>query len=231
MPKMSEKGKAVIKLDSVCKTYRMGGEDVNALKEVSLEVDRKEFVSVMGPSGSGKSTLLQMMGALDKPTSGEISIDGVPLSKLSEPDLARTRGSKIGFVFQVFNLYPTLTALENVELPMIIMEKSKEEVRERAHRLLHRVGLENREHHLPSQLSGGQRQRVAIARALSNDPSFILADEPTGNLDSKSGREIMDMFTELNKEGKTIVVVTHDQAISSHSERVMKIMDGKLVGG
>jgi len=222
---------SVIELDNVNKTYRMDEVEVPVLKNINLKITRKDFVSIMGPSGSGKSTLLQMIGALDKPTSGRVLIDEMDLSRLSEIEIARTRGKKIGFVFQTFNLYPTLNALENVELPMIIMEKGKSERKKKAMDLLGLVGLKERAEHLPSQLSGGERQRIAIARALANDPSFILADEPTGNLDSKSGSDIMNIFTKLNEEGRTIVVVTHDKNIASHSKHIIQIKDGRIVGG
>jgi len=208
----------------------MDDVEVPVLNNISLKIMKKDFVSIMGPSGSGKSTLLNMIGALDKPSSGKVLIDGTDLSRLSEIEIARTRGKKIGFVFQVFNLYPTLNALGNVELPMIIMEKEKSERKKRAMNLLELVGLKERAEHLPSQLSGGERQRVAIARALANDPSFILADEPTGNLDSESGNEIMKIFVKLNEEGRTIVVVTHDKNIASHSKHIIQIKDGRIMG-
>lgn len=212
------------------KTYKMDEVEVPVLKDVSLKIMEKDFVSIMGPSGSGKSTLLQMIGALDRPTSGKVFIDGTDLSKLSEIEISRLRGKKIGFVFQTFNLYPTLNALENVELPMIIMEKNKEEMRKRAMHLLEIVGLKERAGHLPSQMSGGERQRISIARALANDPSFVLADEPTGNLDSKSGNDIMCIFKKLNEEGRTLVVVTHDKNIALHSKHIIQIKDGKIQG-
>ena len=221
---------SVIELDDVNKTYKMDEVEVPVLKNINLKIKKKDFVSIMGPSGSGKSTLLQMIGALDMPSSGKVLIDGTDLSKLSEIEIARTRGKKIGFVFQTFNLYPTLNALENVELPMVIMEKNKTERKKRAMHLLERVGLKDRAEHLPSQVSGGERQRIAIARALANDPSFILADEPTGNLDSKTGKEIMNIFVSLNEEGRTIVVVTHDMNIASHSKHIIQIKDGKIIG-
>lgn len=222
---------SVIELDQVSKIYKMDEVEVQALNNVNLKIKKKEFAAVMGPSGSGKSTLLQMMGCLDRPTSGKIFLDGVDISKLNENQLARVRGKKIGFVFQYFNLYPTLTAQGNVELPMMIVEKDKEFRERKALELLRIVDLENRAKHLPSQLSGGERQRVSIARALSNDPSFILADEPTGNLDSKSGKDVMNIFVKLNEEGRTIIVVTHDKNIASHSKRVIQIKDGRIIGG
>jgi len=222
--------KPAIELDQVNKTYKMDDVEVQVLKNVDLKISKKDFTSIMGPSGSGKSTLLTMIGALDKPTSGKVFIDGTDLSKLSEFEIARARGEKIGFVFQTFNLYPTLDALGNVELPMIIMEKNKTERKKRSMDLLGLVGLRDRAEHLPSQLSGGERQRVAIARALANDPSFILADEPTGNLDSTSGNEIMEIFKKLNEEGRTVVVVTHDVNIASHSKHIIQIRDGRIIG-
>ena len=221
---------SVIELDQVSKSYKMDDVEVPVLNNINLKIMKKDFVSIMGPSGSGKSTLLNMIGALDKPSSGKVLIDGTDLSRLSEIEIARTRGKKIGFVFQVFNLYPTLNALGNVELPMIIMEKEKSERKKRAMNLLELVGLKERAEHLPSQLSGGERQRVAIARALANDPSFILADEPTGNLDSESGNEIMKIFVKLNEEGRTIVVVTHDKNIASQSKHIIQIKDGRIMG-
>lgn len=221
--------KSVIKLDNVSKMYQLDSVRVEALKQVYLEIKKKEFISIMGASGSGKSTLLHLIGVLDKPTKGSIYLDGVDISKLSKDKLARLRGEKIGFVFQFFNLYPTLTAKENVELPMIIHEIDKKKREARSTELLEKVGLAGRAEHYPSQLSGGERQRVAIARALANDPSMILADEPTGNLDSKTGVEIMNVFTSLNKEGKTIVMVTHEKNIARYSKRTIQVRDGKIV--
>jgi putative ABC transport system ATP-binding protein len=220
--------KSVIKLDNVSKTYRMDSVSVDALRNVSLDIKQGEFVSIMGSSGSGKSTLLHLLGTLDKPTEGIVYLDGEDISKLSSEKLARTRGKKIGFVFQFFNLYPTLTARENVELPMIINE-SPGDREKRANELLKKVGMSDRSEHYPSQLSGGQRQRVAIARALANNPGMILADEPTGNLDSKTGEDIMRLFTGLNKEGKTIVMVTHEKNIARFSQRIIRVKDGTIV--
>ncbi|HIJ98839.1 TPA: ABC transporter ATP-binding protein [archaeon] len=221
--------KAVIELRNLSKKYKMDAVTVNALENVSLQIKQGDFVAVIGPSGSGKSTLLHMVGLLDRPTSGAIYVEGKNILNFSDSELAHVRGEKIGFVFQFFNLYPTMSALGNVELPMIIAEKDLDYRKERAMELLKLVGLEKRADHFPAQLSGGERQRVAIARALANDPLLILADEPTGNLDSKSGHEVMKLFTKLNNSGKTIVVVTHDSEIASHAERLIRISDGKVV--
>jgi len=220
---------SIIKLKDVGKVYQMEEVKVRALDNVNLEINKNDFLAIMGPSGSGKSTLLHMIGCLDRPSYGKVYLNGTDVSKLNDSKLARLRGKEIGFVFQTFNLYPTLTALENVELPMLIVEKNKKERKERAKELLKIVGLEERAEHLPSELSGGERQRVAMARALANDPEIILADEPTGNLDSKSGTEIMKIFVELNKNGKTVVVITHDQTIASHAKNIVKIKDGKII--
>ncbi|MFN4217758.1 MAG: ABC transporter ATP-binding protein [Candidatus Bipolaricaulia bacterium] len=209
----------------------MGKVHVIALDGVSFSIDEGEFVAIMGPSGSGKSTLMNLIGCLDKPTSGTISIDGTDIARLNDRQLARLRGSQIGFVFQTFNLIPRIDALANVMLPMTFVGKlSPKERRVRAQQLLERVGLGERMHHLPSELSGGERQRVAIARALANDPKIILADEPTGNLDTKTGKTILDLFVELNTDGRTIVVVTHDATVASHARRIVKLLDGKIIG-
>jgi putative ABC transport system ATP-binding protein len=220
----------VVKLKNVDKVYRMEEVEVYALRGINIEIRRGEYTAVIGPSGSGKSTLLHIMGCLDRPTSGKVFLDGVDVSKLNDFELARLRGKKIGFVFQFFNLYPTLTALENVELPMVIAETDKKERRKRALKLLKAVGMEKRVNHLPSQLSGGERQRVAIARALANNPSLILADEPTGNLDSKSGEEILLLLKKLQeKENKTVVIVTHNQRVVKYAERIIYLRDGKIL--
>ncbi|MCS7093803.1 MAG: ABC transporter ATP-binding protein [Candidatus Aenigmarchaeota archaeon] len=222
--------KPVIELKNVSKIYKVGDEEVKALDRVNLKIYKGEFVSIIGPSGSGKSTLLHIMGVLDKPTTGEVYIDGERISKLRDEEIALLRNKKIGFVFQFFNLYPTLTALENVELPMMISGLDENERRERAEKLLDEVGLLKFKNHLPSQLSGGQRQKVAIARAMANDPRYILADEPTGNLDSKSGEEIIKTFKHLNeKHNKTIIVVTHNLELTKYFEKIIKIRDGKIV--
>jgi len=226
------KKETIIELKNVWKIYQLGEVEVHALRDVDLKIKKEEFVAVMGPSGSGKSTLLQMIGVLDRPTSGKIYLDGGDISKLNDTELARLRGKKIGFVFQFFNLYPTLTAQENIELPMMILERDRNERKMKATKLLKTVGLENRANHLPSQLSGGERQRVAIARALANNPDIILADEPTGNLDSKSGSEIMEFLNKLQENEKvTIVVVTHDLNVAKHAKRIISLKDGEIIEG
>ena len=223
---------AVIELEQVKKIYKMDGVETHALRGVNLSIKKKDFIAIMGPSGSGKSTLLHMIGALDKPTSGRIILDRNDISKLKESDLARLRGKKIGFVFQFFNLHPTLTALENIELPMIIIEKNKMERRKKAYELLKAIGLENRAEHLPSQLSGGETQRIAIARALANDPEIILADEPTGNLDTKTEAEIMNFLLKLQEEKKmTVAVITHEHEIAQYAKKIVHLVDGKIKRG
>jgi len=211
----------------------MGGVETHALRGVSLKVEKRDFIAIMGPSGSGKSTLLHMVGALDKPTSGTILLDGKDISKMRESQLARLRGKKIGFVFQFFNLHPTLTALENIELPMMIIETNKTERRKKALDLLKSVGLEKRGDHFPNQLSGGEHQRIAIARALANDPEIILADEPTGNLDTKTEAEIMNFLLKIQDEKKmTVAVITHEQEIAQYAKKIVHIVDGKIkIGG
>lgn len=222
---------AIVSAQDVSKIYQMDQVHVVALDGVSFSIAEGEFVAIMGPSGSGKSTLMNLMGCLDKPTSGTISINGTDVSRLNDRQLARLRGSQIGFVFQTFNLIPRIDALANVMLPMTFANKiPPKQRRRRAQELLESVGLGGRMHHLPSELSGGERQRVAIARALANDPKIILADEPTGNLDTKTGKTILDLFLELNRQGRTIVVVTHDAAVASYARRVLHLLDGKIVG-
>ncbi len=223
-----EKKNPIIKLEDVWKIYKMGDVEVPALRGMSLEVYPGEFVAIMGPSGSGKSTAMNMVGCLDVPTKGHIFLDNKDISKMKESDLARIRGKKIGFIFQSFNLMQNLTAIENVMLPMTFQGVPGAIREERAAGFLKLVGLETRMTHKPTELSGGQQQRVAIARALSNDPEVILADEPTGNLDSKTGVEVMEMLANLHKkEGKTIIMVTHDNNIGKHAERIVRLKDGK----
>jgi putative ABC transport system ATP-binding protein len=218
----------IIQLNKVEKHYQMGEETVKALDGITIGIKKGDFIAIVGPSGSGKSTIMNMVGALDLATKGEIFLDGQDIEHLEESELAQIRGRKIGFVFQTFNLIPTLTALENVMLPMTFQNVSEEEKIERAKGILTKVKLSHRENHLPSELSGGERQRVAIARALANNPEVILADEPTGNLDSKTGKEIMDIFLNLNKQGKTIILVTHDLNLTKYASKILKIKDGKI---
>ena len=220
-----------IDLENVKKVYKMGDTTVEALKDSNVEIEDGEFVAVMGPSGSGKSTLMNMIGALDKPSSGEVHVGEESISDLSEDELALLRSKKIGFIFQQFNLIPSMNATENVALPMLFRGVSKKDRTERAEKILTRVGLGDRLHHMPSELSGGQRQRVSIARSLANDPEIILADEPTGNLDTETGENIMDLLTELNEEGKTIIMVTHDENDAEYADRIIKIVDGKTNAG
>jgi putative ABC transport system ATP-binding protein len=220
--------RAVIDIREITKTYQMGDIEVNALRGVSLQIYEGEVVSIMGPSGSGKSTLMNILGCLDQPTAGQYLLDGVDVSKLNEQALARIRNKKIGFVFQSFNLLKRTTALRQVELPLIYGGTSGRTKKAKA--ALEAVGLGQRMHHLPSELSGGQQQRVAIARALVNEPAMILADEPTGNLDSRSGTEVMQIFQNLNREqGITTVFVTHDPWIARHTQRVIMLRDGKII--
>jgi putative ABC transport system ATP-binding protein len=222
-------GTAVIRTEQLTKTYQLGSETVRALRGVDLTVERNEYVAIMGPSGSGKSTLMNLIGCLDTPTAGEYWLDGTAVSKLTDNELAAIRNKQIGFVFQTFNLLPRATALHNVELPLIYGGVSSRERHRRAAGMLERVGLGNRMDHRPSELSGGQRQRVAIARALVNEPSLLLADEPTGNLDSETSSEIMAVFDELHKEGQTIMLVTHEHDIAAHALRSVTLHDG-LIG-
>lgn len=219
---------AIIQVDGLIREYQMGTERVLALRGLSLTIRRNEYVAIMGPSGSGKSTLMNLIGCLDTPNGGSYWLNGQEVSRLSDDALARVRNKEIGFVFQTFNLLPRASALHNVELPLVYAGVSARERRSRAERALTRVGLEHRMHHKPNELSGGQRQRVAIARALVNEPSLLLADEPTGNLDSTTSEEIMRVFAELHAQGQTIVVVTHEPSIAEHAERVVVLRDGKL---
>ena len=218
----------MIDLKNIYKIYQMGGSEVFALNDVSLHIDKKEFVSIIGPSGSGKSTLMNILGCLDVPTKGTYTLDGYDVGSKTDDELAEIRNEKIGFVFQGFNLLPKLSALENVELPLIYQGVSAKERKERAIKALESVGLGDRVDHRPTELSGGQQQRVAIARALVTNPPIILGDEPTGNLDSKSGKEVMQIFKELHKKGNTIILITHDSDVAAQAERVVRIQDGKL---
>ncbi len=218
----------VIHVEELAREYLMGAERVQALRGLTLTIRRNEYVAIMGPSGSGKSTFMNLIGCLDTPSGGSYWLNGQEVSRLSDDALARVRNKEIGFVFQTFNLLPRATALHNVELPLVYAGTSARERRQRAEEALARVGLENRMHHRPNELSGGQRQRVAIARALVNRPSLLLADEPTGNLDSTTSEEIMRVFAELHQQGQTIVVVTHEPSIAAHAERVVVLRDGRL---
>ena len=220
----------IIKLKDVHKIFQMGESKVHALAGINLSIEEGDFVVILGPSGSGKSTMMNMVGALDTPTKGTIYLGGKDISKLHESDLAQIRGMKIGFVFQQFNLMPVLNAVQNVALPMVFQNKTRKEREDRAKELLTMVGLGERLNHRPNQLSGGERQRVAIARALSNDPKVILADEPTGNLDSKTGKQIMSIIEKLHQEeGKTIILVTHDTHLVRYSHRAIFLKDGNIV--
>lgn len=222
--------RSVIKLQDVWKIYRMGDSEVKALQGLELDVKEGEFLAIMGPSGSGKSTAVNMVGCLDVPTRGKIWLDGHDISEMDESELAQIRGKKIGFIFQQFNLIPTLTALENVALPIVFQNVPREERVRRATKLLEVVGLGNRVDHKPSELSGGQQQRVAIARALANNPEVILADEPTGNLDSRTGANVLEFLDKLHREEKkTIIMVTHDQNLAKIAERTEFLKDGKIV--
>jgi putative ABC transport system ATP-binding protein len=219
----------MMELRGICREYEVGGETVHALDHVDLTIRPGEYVSIMGPSGSGKSTLLNVLGLLDRPTSGTYSLQSEDVSKLDDDALAAKRQKHIGFVFQFFHLIPRLTALENVELPLVLAGTASRERRERATKVLESVGLGARMHHRPDQLSGGERQRVAICRAIIMQPSFLLADEPTGNLDSKSGAEIMEIIEQLNRDGIALLIVTHDPAIGSRALRHLTLRDGKIV--
>ena len=218
----------VIDIDSLTKTYQSGKTNLKALNSVTIKIKKGDFVAIMGPSGSGKSTLMHIIGCLDRPTSGAVIIDGENISTVSDNELAQIRGRKIGFIFQKFNLIPTMTALKNIELPMVFLGGTKADRNQRAAELLGKVGLTNWATHRPSELSGGQQQRIAIARALCNNPSIILADEPTGNLDTKTGEQIMKLLVALNKEGKTILLVTHAIALKRFSNRIINMLDGKI---
>jgi putative ABC transport system ATP-binding protein len=219
---------ALIETVDLWKTYEMGAEQVHALRGVTMQIERGEYVAIMGPSGSGKSTLMNLIGCLDTPTKGSYLLNGKQVSQMNDDELARIRNEEIGFVFQTFNLLPRATALHNVELPLIYAGVGSKERAERANQTLERVELGNRKHHRPNEMSGGQRQRVAIARALVNNPSILLADEPTGNLDSKTGIEIMNLFERLHEAGNTIVLVTHEADVAAHAHRAIHIRDGQV---
>lgn len=219
----------LIEIKDLSKIYIMGSNELHALKKINLTIEHGEFVAIMGTSGSGKSTLMNILGCLDRPTLGKYYLDGVDVNDKTEDELSDIRNQKIGFVFQSFNLIPRTSALKNVELPMIYAKISPEKRELRAKLLLERVGLGERIGHVPNELSGGQRQRVAIARALANEPPIILADEPTGNLDTKSSVEIMEMFTELHREGKTVLIVTHEREIAEFTKRIVTFRDGNII--
>jgi putative ABC transport system ATP-binding protein len=221
-------GPLVIEIDGVTKLYKMGAETIHALRGVALQIRRNEYLAIMGPSGSGKSTLMNMLGCLDTPTDGRYEFSGKNVATMVDDELAEIRNREIGFVFQTFNLLPRSDALHNVELPLIYAGISKHERIERAREALDNVGLGERLHHRPNELSGGQRQRVAIARALVTRPSIILADEPTGNLDSKTGVEIMNLFEQLYEQGNTLIVVTHEEDIAQHARRIVRLRDGLI---
>ncbi len=218
----------IINIEHIAKVYQVGSEEVHALRDVSLTIDKNEYVAIMGPSGSGKSTLMNMLGCLDTPTSGIYDFKGVSVSEMTDNELARIRNKEIGFVFQTFNLLARSDAVHNVELPLIYAGIPSSERKERARQALIDVGLADRMHHKPNELSGGQRQRVAIARALVTKPAIILADEPTGNLDSKTGEEIMALFHEIHEKGNTIILVTHEEYIAEHALRIVRLKDGLI---
>jgi len=219
---------ALIHLQNIQRVYQMGGETIHALRDVTLGIERGEYVAIMGPSGSGKSTLMNLLGCLDSPSSGRFELNGHNVGEMDDNALAEIRNREIGFVFQSFNLLPRSNALRNVELPLIYSGMSVQARRDQAVKALRNVGLEDRMGHRPNEMSGGQRQRVAIARALVNDPSIILADEPTGNLDSRTGEEIMALFNDLHARGNTIIVVTHEEEIARHARRIIRIRDGLI---
>lgn len=219
-----------VQLENIEKVYKLGEIPVQALSDVSLQLNKGEFVAIMGPSGSGKTTLLNLIGVLDKPTKGEIYINGKNITKLKDRELTALRRNTVGYIFQFYNLIPVLSAFENVELPMLISGTPKKEREERAHLLLENVGLHGREKHRPDELSGGEQQRVAIVRALANKPSVVLADEPTGDLDSKTGKEVMQALRDLSRnEGATVIVVTHDSMVANLASRIFEMKDGRII--
>jgi putative ABC transport system ATP-binding protein len=224
---MSDK-ELIIDIKDICKKYIMGTQEINALQGVDLQLFKNEYVALMGPSGSGKSTLMNVLGCLDSPSSGTYILNNINVSTMSDSELALVRNKEIGFVFQTFNLLPRLTALENVALPLIYAGMGSRKRLEKAYHVLESVGLGERVHHRPNELSGGQRQRVAVARALVNDPAIILADEPTGNLDSKTSVEIMALFEDIHKKGNTVILVTHEPDIAEHAHRIVRLRDGKI---
>ena len=219
---------SLIRLQQISRRYQMGAETVHALREVTLDIERGEYVAIMGPSGSGKSTLMNLLGCLDTPTGGTYELNGSHVSAMNDNQLAEIRNREIGFIFQTFNLLPRSDALRNVELPLVYAGIPAKERRQLAQAALASVGLADRVHHKPNELSGGQRQRVAVARALVNKPSILLADEPTGNLDSKTGMEIMALFQQLADQGNTIIVVTHEEEVARHAQRIIRIRDGRI---
>lgn len=218
----------LIRLHQISRRYQMGAETIHALREVSLDIERGEYVAIMGPSGSGKSTLMNLIGCLDTPSAGEYELNGVQVSQMDDNQLAEIRNKEIGFIFQTFNLLPRSDALRNVELPLIYAGVAADERRQIALDALANVGLADRTHHKPNELSGGQRQRVSVARALVNKPSLLLADEPTGNLDTKTGNEILALFEDLSRKGNTLIVVTHEEDVAEHARRIIRIRDGNI---
>ncbi len=225
---MNDLRKVIIEIRDLNKTYLMGEERIEALKSVSLDIRKNEYVALMGPSGSGKSTLMNLLGCLDSPTEGIYMLNGIPVAKMTDSELAEVRNKQIGFVFQTFNLLPRLSSLENVALPLVYAGMSKNDRLEKARLALQSVGLGERVNHKPNELSGGQRQRVAIARALVNDPAIILADEPTGNLDTKTSLEIMGIFEQIHQAGNTVILVTHEPDIAEHAHRIVRLRDGLI---